>query len=73
MSKEFGMYYIKNIERITKDYFYSVNKLNSNENIWDGYGHNQFSFNSDWQILVYNFSYLWHLELFAKKINYYEN
>jgi putative sugar O-methyltransferase len=42
MSKEFGMYYIKNIERITKDYFYSVNKLNSNENIWDGYGHNQF-------------------------------
>jgi putative sugar O-methyltransferase len=73
MSKDFGNYYIKNIERITKNYFYSVNKLNSSENIWDGFGHNQITFNKNWQILVYNFSFLWHLELLANKLNLYEN
>ena len=67
VSKKYGEYFLKNIERTTKDYFYSNNKLNSNEEVWDGYGHNQLSFKNNWVILIYNFSYTWHQELLVKK------
>ena len=60
-------YLFKNIERITKEYFYSNNKLTSTENIWDGFGHYQLSFKKNWMTLIYNYSYTWHQELLAKK------
>ena len=44
VSKDYGKYFLDNIERTTKNYFYSNNKVNSVENIWDGFGHNQFDF-----------------------------
>ena len=69
MSKQYSEYFLKNIERTTKDYFYSNNKLNSTEDVWDGYGHNQFSFKKNWMTLIYNFSYTWHQEFLGKKIN----
>jgi putative sugar O-methyltransferase len=67
MSKQHAEYFFKNIERITKEYFYSNNKLTSTENIWDGFGHYQFSFKKNWMTLIYNYSYTWHQELLAKK------
>tara|TARA_B100000780_G_C21114147_1_gene450551 strand:- start:692 stop:1999 length:1308 start_codon:yes stop_codon:yes gene_type:complete len=67
MSKQYSEYFLKNIERTTKDYFYSNNKLNSTEDVWDGYGHNQFSFKKNWMPLIYNFSYTWHQEFLGKK------
>jgi hypothetical protein len=69
MSNQYSEYFLKNIERTTKDYFYSNNKLNSTEDVWDGYGHNQFSFKKNWMTLIYNFSYTWHQEFLGKKID----
>ena len=69
VSKDYGKYFLDNIERTTKNYFYSNNKVNSVENIWDGFGHNQFDFKKNWFPIIYNFSYTWHLEFLGKKIN----
>ena len=46
--------------------FFTVNSV---ENIWDGFGHNQFDFKKNWFPIIYNFSYTWHLEFLGKKIN----
>ena len=69
MSKEWGKYYMENINRLTKDYFYSVNRKNSSDSIWSGYGHYSYKIDGKWIALIYKSSPSWHLEFLGKKIN----
>ena len=66
MSIEYGEFYMKNINRITKKYFYSHNRKDATDSIWDGYGHYKYEFEGKWKTKLYNFSPGWHLEFLGE-------
>jgi len=68
MSKEYGDFYIKEIEKITENYFYSSNRTDSKNSIWAGFGHYYFKMEHKWMPLIYQQSPTWHLEYLGKKI-----
>lgn len=67
MSIDYEEYYLKNINRICKKYFYSHNRKNSKNSIWDGFGHYNFQFEHEWNTILYNSSLGWHLEFLGEK------
>jgi hypothetical protein len=72
MSKLDQDYYIAQIERLTKKYFYSVNRYD-NENVLFAKSPSYYNFKlSDniWEILVYKFSPTFHLEVILKKYEF---
>ena len=69
MSIEYGEFYLEEINRITKKYFYSSNRKNSIDSIWSGYGHYKYKFNNDWHTILYESSPTWHLEYLGEIIN----
>lgn len=72
MSKSDQNYYINQIERLTKKYFYSVNRHRSdNIHFSSTEGYYDFQLNNEiWKIKLYNFSPTFHIEtLLEKKIN----
>ncbi len=68
MSEEFGNFYIKEIERITENYFYSSNRTDSINSIWSGFGHYKYKMKNKWMPLIYKQSPTWHLEYLGKKL-----
>lgn len=68
MSKDYGEFYIKEIERLTENYFYSSNRTDSKNSIWPGFGHYSYKMEQEWMPLIYNQSPTWHLEYLGKKI-----
>jgi putative sugar O-methyltransferase len=79
MSKKYGEYYLKNINRIAKRYFYSHNRKSAENSIWKeiknpgkteegGYGHYHYKFKGLWNVNLYNSSPGWHLEFLGEKI-----
>ena len=68
MSVEYGEFYLEEINRITKKYFYSSNRKNSTNSIWSGYGHYKYKFKNDWHTILYESSPTWHLEYLGKII-----
>ena len=80
LSKEYGEYYLRNINRIAKRYFYSHNRVSAKNSIWGdiknaklteekkGYGHYNYNFEGLWNINLYNSSPGWHLEFLGEKI-----
>lgn len=59
--------YLKNIERITKDYFYSVNRPKKRLK-YNAQGFYNLKFKKRWKTKLYNFSYTYHVEFLGKKI-----
>lgn len=68
MTKEYGNYYIKEMSRVTKKYFYSSNRTDSKNSIWDGFGHYEYVLDQKWMPILYKQSPTWHLEYLGKKI-----
>ncbi len=68
MSVEYGEFYLEEINRITKKYFYSSNRKNSIDSIWSGYGHYKYKFKYNWQTILYENSPTWHLEYLGRII-----
>ena len=72
MSKLDQDYYINQIERITKKYFYSVNRHRSDNVLFsDTPAYYDFKLSDDcWHIKLYKFSPTFHLEVLLEKNNY---
>ena len=72
MSKLDQDYYINQIERITKKYFYSVNRHRSDNVLFsDTPAYYDFKLSDDcWLIKLYKFSPTFHLEVLLEKNNY---
>ena len=71
MSKTDQDYYINQIERLTKKYFYSVNRHRSdNIHFSSTEGYYDFQLNNEiWKTRLYNFSPTFHIEALLEKKN----
>ena len=68
MSNEMQNFYIKNIERVTKNYFYSVNRFRKDNILFKHLnGYYEFPFTNDWNKIIYDFSPTLHLETLLEK------
>jgi len=67
MTDEMQDYYIKNIERCSKHYFYSVNRKDKRHEKYNSRGFYDFTFNYRWNALVYKFTHTYHIEFLGKK------
>ena len=56
MTNDTQNYYLNNIERITKDYFYSVNRPKKREEKYNAQGFYSWQFKKNWEAKLYNFS-----------------
>ena len=70
MTNETQKYYLKNIERVTKNYFYSVNRPKERVEKFNAQGFYNWNFEKKWDVKLYNFSYTYHIEFLGKKSNY---
>ena len=68
MTNKTQNHYIKNLERITKDYFYSVNRANERVEKYNAQGFYDWNFTRRWRAKIYNFSSTYHIEFLGKKI-----
>ena len=59
--------YLENIERITKNYFYSVNR-NKESLDYNAQGFYNLNFKKKWKTKLYNFSHTYHIEFLGKKV-----
>ena len=60
-------FYLKNIERVTKNYFYSVNRPKKRLKKYNSRGYYQFNFENRWDCILYNFTHTYHIEFLGKK------
>jgi uncharacterized protein (DUF3820 family) len=67
MTNETQNYYINHIERITKDYFYSVNRPSKRVEKYNAQGFYDWNFSKTWDTKIYNFSPTYHIEFLGKK------
>jgi len=67
MTNETQNYYVSNIEKITKDYFYSVNRPAKRTEKYNAQGFYEWKFQNQWDTKLYNFSYTYHIEFLGKK------
>ena len=69
MKKKTQDYYIENIQRITKRYFYSVNRPQQGKLDFKSDGFYNFKLSPKmWNIKIYKFSHTFHLEFLGEKI-----
>ena len=61
-------YYLQNLERCTKKYFYSVNRSQKRVEKYNSRGFYDFKFKKRWRSLVYKYSHTYHIEFLGKKI-----
>ena len=69
MTNEMQNYYINHIERLSKDYFYSVNRAKERKEKYNTKGFYDFQFKKKWHMLIYGFTHTYHLEFLGKKIH----
>lgn len=67
MTDEMQQYYIDHIERLSKEYFYSVNRPKRSKK-YNARGFYDFKFNKRWKSIIYNFNHVYHIEFLGKKI-----
>ena len=60
-------YYLENIERITKDYFYSVNRPKKRSEKYNAQGFYSLNFKKKWITKIYNYTHTYHIEFLGKK------
>ena len=68
MSNEVQDYYIQQIERITRKYFYSVNRAKVRKDKYDAKGFYNLKLNSRWKSIIYKYSHTYHIEFLGKKL-----
>lgn len=70
MSKEYGSFYMQQIERISSGYFYSNNRAvsDSKEERYDDYGFYNWKFRKQWRPITYKYSPTGHIEWLGKII-----
>lgn len=68
MTDETQDFYLNHIERITKKYFYSVNRSNKRKEKYNSRGFYQFKFNKKWDCILYNFTHTYHIEFLGYKL-----
>ena len=69
MTDEMQDYYIKNIERCSKNFFYSVNRAEKRTEKYNSRGFYDFAFQKRWISLIYKFTHTYHIEFLGKKVN----
>ena len=60
-------YYLQNIERCCKTYFYSVNRSKKRFEKYNSRGFYDFSFKNRWKVKVYKYTHTYHIEFLGKK------
>ncbi|MDD5756679.1 MAG: putative sugar O-methyltransferase, partial [bacterium] len=70
MSKEYGSFYIQQIERISSRYFYSNNRAvsDSKDGRYDDFGFYNWEFSKQWRSIIYRYSPTGHNEWLGKVI-----
>ena len=68
MTDEMQNYYLTNIERCSKKYFYSVNRAKKRVEKYNSRGFYDFDFKNQWISKVYNYTHTYHIEFLGKKI-----
>lgn len=70
MSKEYGSFYIQQIERISSRYFYSNNRAvsDSKDGRYDDFGFYNWEFSKQWRSIIYRYSPTGHNECLGKVI-----
>ena len=66
MKNETQDFYIKQIERIAKKYFYSVNRHKFKMHKYNAQGFYNLSFKKKWDTIIYNFTHTYQLEFLGK-------
>tara|TARA_B110000238_G_scaffold154186_1_gene166586 strand:+ start:4838 stop:6166 length:1329 start_codon:yes stop_codon:yes gene_type:complete len=67
MTNDMQSYYINHIERLSNDYFYSVNRAKERLDKYNTKGFYDFQFNKRWDAIIYDFTHTYHLEFLGKK------
>ena len=67
MDNEVQNYYMSQLERITKEYLYSVNRAKVRKDKYNAQGYYSLNFDSRWIALIYKFSHTYHIEFLGKK------
>ena len=68
MTDEMQDYYLENIERVSKNYFYSVNRSKKRTEKYNSRGFYDFDFKKRWISKVYKYTHTYHIEFLGKKI-----
>ena len=68
MTNETQNFYLENIERVTKEYFYSVNRPEKRVEKYNTQGFYNWKFKKNWRSLVYNYTHTYHIEFLGKKL-----
>ncbi len=67
MTNQMQNFYIQHIERITKDYFYSINRPFKREDKYNAQGFYDIEFKKRWIAKIYQFTHTYHIEFLGKK------
>lgn len=67
MTDEMQNYYLKHIERVSKSYFYSVNRAKKRVEKYNSRGFYDFNFKSRWISKLYKYTHTYHIEFLGKK------
>ena len=67
MTDEMQNFYLKEIERITSDYFYSVNRAKKRIDKFNAQGFYNLKFKKRWQTMIYKYTHTYHIEFLGKK------
>tara|TARA_B110001452_G_scaffold210414_1_gene180810 strand:+ start:1636 stop:2961 length:1326 start_codon:yes stop_codon:yes gene_type:complete len=68
MANEMQNYYIEHIERITSNYFYSINRAEQRVDKYNAQGFYDLNFKKRWIAKLYNFTHTYHIEFLGKKV-----
>ena len=68
MANDMQNYYIEHIERITSNYFYSINRAESRVDKYNAQGFYDLKFKKRWIAKLYNFTHTYHIEFLGKKV-----
>ena len=69
MDNQTQNFYIKEIERITKTYFYSINRHGFKRQKYNAQGYYNLKFDKRWNTLIYKFTHTYQLEFLGEKLN----
>ena len=67
MTDQMQNFYVNQIERLTKKYFYSVNRAKKRVEKYNSNGFYNFTFNNKWTSLIYNYTHTYHIEFLGEK------
>ena len=72
MTNEVQDYYINQLERLTKKYFYSVNRQKVRKDKYNAKGFYDLKFNSRWKSKIYKYSHTYHIEFLGEILKKYQ-